>query len=149
MAPLLAVLPLFTVAPVGLEVEGTTAGTEVQALSKTTRLAELWAGTLAAATEKSMHLSAESTMPNTKERQLVMALQLVWQAAAVWMLAGLERGVWEPVAAGLEPHVWARMATGEAEPRARRLDAARTAVKACMVAVGGFWLGWELEGIGD
>jgi hypothetical protein len=149
LAPVLAPLPpvvvpallLLSLAPVGLAVVGTTAGTEVQALSKTTILADDWVGTEAAATENSRHLSALLTMPKANDWQFVIAVHWAWQDAAVLMFAGCEIGVWAPEAVGLEPQV-ARTTKGEAEARAKRLEAAKIVVNACMIAAGVF--DWDI-----
>jgi hypothetical protein len=73
-------------------------------------------------------------MPNTKDKQEVLASQLAWQAAAVVMPVGCERGFWLPLPAGALPHV-ARAASlmGDAEVVAMRAEEARMAVKNCML----------------
>lgn len=91
-------------------------------------------GTEAAATEYSIHLSALLTMPNTKDKQEVLASHCAWQVAAVVMPVGCDRGVWLPLPAGALPHA-ARAASlmGDAEAVEMRAEPAMMAVKNCML----------------
>jgi hypothetical protein len=73
-------------------------------------------------------------MPNTKDIQEVLASHCTWQAAAVVMPLGCERGVWLPLPSGALPHV-ARAASliGFAEAHAMRAEAAMMVVNDCMM----------------
>ena len=63
-----------------------------------------------------------------------MASHCAWQADAVVMPVGCERGVWLPLPAGALPHV-ARAASlmGDAETPAMRAEAAMMVVNDCML----------------
>jgi hypothetical protein len=63
-----------------------------------------------------------------------LASHCAWQAEAVVMPVGCERGVWLPLPAGALPHV-ARAASwmGDAETPATRAEAARMEVNDCML----------------
>jgi hypothetical protein len=78
-------------APVGFEVVGTMAGTEVHALSKTSMLTLDCGGTSEAATGKSMHtqvVTSLSSVPKPKERQEASLSHCPWHPCAVSMPVG-------------------------------------------------------------
>jgi hypothetical protein len=122
---------LWRFAPVGFAAVGATAGTDVQALSKTMRLVLDWGGTLAAGTEYRMQSTTLLTMPKTKDWQELLASHCAWQRAAVVMPVGWARGAWLPDPAGAAPHVSLVVSwIGEAETMAaRKAEAAMMLMK--------------------